>query len=132
LEQFQFPTSWLDQSRTFQSRTIVQIRVTARHGHLNDEHQQQITEKASKLLHYFERLTFIEVVVDLSKKTKSVEVLGDTEHKHDIVATAEADDLMTAVRAAVEKFKHQLNHYKERVQDHRRDPSHGGEEGIKP
>jgi putative sigma-54 modulation protein len=36
-----------------------------RHGHLNDSAQQFIREKAEKLMHYFDRLTMIEVTVDL-------------------------------------------------------------------
>jgi putative sigma-54 modulation protein len=114
----------------------VQIKVSARHGHLSDHHQTEITAKAEKLLHYFERITMIEVTVDLTpdnhQNQKAVEIRVDAEHKHDFVATAEAEDLMAAVTAAVEKLKQQLRHYKEKVQSHRGNPSHGGEGGVKP
>ncbi len=109
----------------------MKIQISTRHGQLSDAHQTQIMEKAERLLHFFERLTFLEIVVDLSGLKKTVEILGDAEHKHDFVASAEGDDVMAAMNGAKEKFKQQIKHYKERIQDHRRDPSHGGEEGIK-
>lgn len=110
----------------------MQVTVSARHGHLSEEQQQQVREKAEKLLTYFERVTQIVVTIDLRGDDKKAEILLNAEHKHDFVAHAEAADPFAAVGAAVEKMKQQLKHYKERVQDHRRDPSHGGEAGIKP
>src|SRR5262245_55141959 len=77
-----FPGLPLDPRRP----TAVQIKVSARHGHLNDNHQQEIREKAERLLHYFDRITMIEVTVDLGDKLrKKVEFLVDAEHKHDFV-----------------------------------------------
>lgn len=114
----------------------MQVKVSARHGHLSDDHQAEIVAKAEKLLHYFERVTMIEVTVDLAGNGhahhKKVEILVNAEHKHDFVAHHADADLMVAVNGTVDKLKQQLKHYKEKVQDHRRDPSHGGEGGIKP
>lgn len=109
----------------------MQVKVSARHGHLTDEDQQTIREKAEKLLHYFERVSFIEVTVDMRGEAKKAEVLLNAEHKHDFVGHGEAADILPAVAAAIDKVKAQLTHYKERVQDHRRAPSHGGPEGKK-
>ncbi len=114
----------------------MQIKVSARHGHLSDEHQAEITAKAEKLLHYFERLTMIEVTVDLAAHgtghPKAVEIRVDAEHKHDFVATHSDADLMAAVNGCVKKMEQQVKHYKDKVQDHRSNPSHGGPNGIKP
>jgi putative sigma-54 modulation protein len=113
----------------------VQIKVSARHGHLSDDHQTEIAAKVEKLLHFFERIAMIEVTVDLSdsdqKHTKKVEILVNAEHKHDFVAHHSDADLMVAVNGTVDKLKQQLKHYKEKIQDHRRNPSHGGDGGIK-
>jgi putative sigma-54 modulation protein len=106
----------------------VQVKVSARHGHLDDAMQMEISERAEKLLHYFERVLQIEVTLDLRGETKKAEVLLNAEHKHDFVAHGEAGDLMTAVNAAIDHMKVQLKHYKEKIQDHRRNPPHGGPE----
>lgn len=99
----------------------MQIKVSARHGHLNEDHQAQIRTKAEKLLHYFDRITFIEVTVDLADRVrKVVEIKVDAEHKHDFVAIDEADELMLAVDGAFHKAQHQVHKYKEKIQGHHR------------
>jgi putative sigma-54 modulation protein len=108
----------------------VQIKIAVRHGHLNEATQQLIREKAEKLLHFFERLTLIEVTVDLKavfekKEMKMVEFVVQAEHKHDLVAREHQADLIAAVDLAVEKLEGQLRRYKEKIQDHRRTPSTG-------
>lgn len=105
----------------------MQIKIAARHGHLNEAHQAQIREKVEKLLHYFDRITMIEVTVDLHEKTpKDVELKVDAEHKHDFVAREQHDELLTAVDLVVAKVKLQINRYKEKIQEHRRALPHPG------
>ncbi len=104
----------------------MQIKIAARHGHLGAEAQKHISEKAEKLLHYFDRITMIEVTVDLPEKgPKKVEFLVDAEHKHDFVAFEMNDDLYTAADLAMDKIKQQIHKYKEKIQNHRREPAKG-------
>ncbi len=109
----------------------MQVKLSVRHGHLNEEHQQRITQKAEKLLHFFDRLIMIEVMVDLSGPEKHVEVIAEAEHKHEFVGHGRDPDVMVSARDAMEKVTQQIKHYKDTIQDHRRNPSHGGTEGIK-
>jgi len=106
----------------------VQVKISARHGHLSDAHQSIIREKALKLLHVFDRLTLIEVTVDLKKSEEDkacVEFVVQAEHKHDFVAQETNHDVMIAVDAVVHKVQGQLRRYKEKIQDHRRTPPTG-------
>lgn len=104
----------------------MQIKISARHGHLNDDSRAFIEDKASKLLHLFERLTMIEVTVDNQNNQACVEILASAEHKHDFVAQETHAELMSAVEGAVAKLEHQLRRYKEKVQkNHRRDRKPG-------
>ena len=103
----------------------MQVKISVRHGHLNEETQRLIRDKAEKLLHFFERLTMIEVTVDMKKDHKWVEFVVQAEHKHDIVAHGSHADLLAAVDAALDKLALQLRRYKEKIQDHRRTPSTG-------
>lgn len=98
----------------------MQIKISARHGHLNEEHQREIREKAQRLLHYFERITMIDITVDLGDKIrKKVEILVDAEHKHDFIARDEHDELMGAVELALDRIQHQVHKYKEKIQERR-------------
>ncbi len=103
----------------------VQIKISARHGHLAEPTQHFIEEKAQKLLHIFERLTMIEVTVDHQKNLIDVEFKVEAEHKHDFIARAEATELTAAVDAVLHKLEMQLRRYKEKIQDHRRDQPTG-------
>lgn len=104
----------------------MQVKISVRHGHLGDEAQAQVREKAEKLLHYFDRLTFIEVTVDFLKADTRVEVVAKCEHAHDFVAHADGPDVAAAMNATLDKVKHQIRHHKEKLQDHRGDPSASG------
>ena len=103
----------------------MQIKISARHGHLSEATQEFIREKAQKLLHFFERIMSIEVTVDLKNDLKFVEFLVSAEHKHDFVAHESHADLMAAVDLTLDKLALQLRRYKEKIQDHRRTPSAG-------
>ena len=108
----------------------MQIKIAVRHGHLNDATQEMVRVKAEKLLHFFDRLTLIEVTIDLKaafekKEMKMVEFVVQAEHKHDMVAREHHADLLAAVDLAVEKLEGQLRRYKDKIQDHRRTPSTG-------
>jgi len=103
----------------------VQIKISVRHGQLTDTAQDFIREKAQKLLHLFDRLTMIEVTVDLQKEAKRVEFVVQAEHRHDFVAAESQQDLFAAVDLVLNKLEGQLRRYKEKIQDHRRTPSAG-------
>ena len=110
----------------------MQIKISVRHGHLSNSHQEQIRAKADKLVHYFNRLTMIEVTVDLKDDVrKEVEFLAKSEHKHEFVAREGAPDVMAACDLALDKIVHQIHRYKEKIQDHRRD-AHPGAAGAQP
>jgi putative sigma-54 modulation protein len=99
----------------------VQIKISARHGgHLNEEIQAHIRDKAGKLLHIFQRIMMIEVLVDLKDEEKFVEFLVSAEHKHDFVASERHKDLLAAVDLVLAKLEGQIRKYKEKVQDHHR------------
>jgi putative sigma-54 modulation protein len=103
----------------------VQIKISARHGHLSEATQEFIRDKAEKLLRIFDRLTSIEVTVDLKDDNRQVEFLVSAEHKHDFVARERNDDILAAVDLVVDKLEGQLRRYKGKVQDHRRRLSPG-------
>jgi putative sigma-54 modulation protein len=111
----------------------VQIKISARHGHVSEATQDFIREKAQKLNRLFERLTMIEVTVDLKNEGQVwVEFLVKAEHKHDFVAHESHPDLLAAVDLVMNKLEMQVRRYKERIQDRRRTPSAGEVAGGPP
>jgi putative sigma-54 modulation protein len=111
----------------------VQIKISARHGHLSEAAQDFIREKAQKLTRLFERLTIIQVTVDLKPDAPAwVEFLVKSEHKHDFVAHESHPDVLAAVDLALGKLEMQVRRHKERLQDRRRTPSAGEVAGAPP
>ena len=99
----------------------VQINLSVRHGHLSEASQETIVAKFEKLNRIFERLTAIEVTIDLQdEESPAVDVKASAEHKHDFVASNASPTLMAAVDAALHKMEQQLRKYKEKIQDHHR------------
>lgn len=110
----------------------MQIKISARHGHLSDEVQQHIRDKAEKLVHLFPRLMMIEVVVDVKDEEKLVEFLVSAEHKHDFVASERNKDMLAAVDMVLAKLEGQIRKYKEKVQNHHRGTAKGEMAGGRP
>lgn len=105
----------------------MQVKVTSRHGTVRPEAHEHITTKAEKLLTFFERVTEISVTVDFERDVAVVEILVDTEHKHNFVASAEGENVTSVFDAALHKMEQQIRKYKEKLQNRRRDTPMGGE-----
>ena len=111
----------------------MQIQVTTRHGHLSEASQEKISAKAEKLTRIFERLTAIEVIVDLTDEaTPRVDLKVSAEHKHDFVAHDQSDNLMGSVDAVIHRLEQQLRKYKEKVQERHRSNDSRRRETTKP
>lgn len=98
----------------------MQVEITSRHGHVNEDVRQYIREKSEKLVGIFERITAIQVTVDFQGAPIDVEILVDAEHKHNFVASTSNESIMPAFDATLHKMEQQIRRYKEKVQDHRR------------
>lgn len=98
----------------------MQFKISTRHGHLSEASREKLQAKLERLPRHFERLTEIELTVDLGGKTEThVELRVNAEHKHDFVATHHDADLMAAADVVLDKIDQQIRKYKERVQEHR-------------
>ncbi|VAX42664.1 hypothetical protein MNBD_PLANCTO02-520 [hydrothermal vent metagenome] len=97
------------------------VEITCRHGGISDSERDYLTRKVEKLLVYFERVTAIGVTVDYEKDRVKVEILVDSEHKHNFVSHDLGSSVKPTFDSALHKMEHQIHKYKEKIQDHRRD-----------
>jgi putative sigma-54 modulation protein len=98
----------------------VQIKVSARHGHLSPASQSKIAQKVSRLQRYFNRVTSLSVTVDLENADlPAVEIVASAEHFHDMVSHEQSPHLWRSVDGAVQKLEQQLRKHKEKVRDHK-------------
>jgi len=90
---------------------------------LSEETQARIRGKLERLSRLFERLTAIEVTIDLERRDEpSVELRVSAEHKHDFVASNRSNDLMGSIDQVIHKLEQQLRKYKQKLQDRHRSP----------
>jgi len=99
----------------------VQVAIACRHGNLRDDLREQIARKSEKLLTYFDRVSAIDVTVDFGNDRVRVEILVDTEHRHNLVAADDGEDVISVFDTALHRMEQQIKKYKEKLQDHRRD-----------
>jgi len=98
----------------------VQITISARHGHLSPASQEKITEKVEVVRKFFDRITAINVTVDLEHRERpSLELCVRAEHHDEFVAVAQADSVFAALDGAIEKMENQLRRFKQRLKEHR-------------
>ena len=111
----------------------MQIELSTRHGHLSEASQERIKAKAEKLLKIFDRLTAIEVIIDLNDSPNCrVDFKVSAEHKHDFVAHDESDSLMGSVDAVLHRLEQQLRKYKEKVHERHRSSDSRRRETLSP
>jgi putative sigma-54 modulation protein len=121
----------------------MQITVSVRHGDMSEATIEKIRSKFEKLNHLFERLTSVDITVDLEKADNpKIDVHVSAEHKSDFVASYtsgvpstasdlyKTGDLFGNIDHALHKIEQQLRKYKERIQNHHRgsEKSDGEEE----
>lgn len=100
------------------------IGISTRHGSLSDETQEKIRAKLEKLPRLFDRLTAIEVTVDLERRDEpNVDLRVSAEHKHDFVANYRSNDLLGSIDQVMHKLEQQLRKYKKKIQDRHRSPA---------
>ncbi len=98
----------------------MQISISTRHGHVSEETRAKVTEKLEKLTRFFDRLSSIEVTIDLEHRdTPSVDLKVSAKQR-DFVASGRAEELMISIDLVVDKMEQQLRKYKEKVQSRHR------------
>ena len=102
----------------------MQISISARHGHLSTATQEKISEKVEKLRKYFDRVSAIEVTVNLEhRETPDVEVRVSADHTQDFVAS-DTGELMAALDSTLHKVERQIRKQKEKKIDGHRGQGH--------
>ena len=98
----------------------MQIKISARHGNLSPATQERITEKVEAVRKFYDRLTSIQVIVDLSHRdSPSVEITANAEHHDPFAVTVQSESIHAALDGAVDKLEQQLRKHKERLKDHK-------------
>ena len=101
----------------------MQLSIATRHGHLSEASQDKLKGRVEKLNRYFDRLTAIQITVDLEhRENPTVELKVSVEHSEALVATDQSGDVMSSLDGALHKIEHQIRRHKDKRTERRRPP----------
>lgn len=107
----------------------MEIKISTRHGHVSEETQEKIASKLEKLVRLYDRLTAIEVTIELERRDlPSIDVRVSAQHRDDFVAASQSEDLLASTDDVVRKLEQQLRRHKEKVVDRHRTAAHKQQE----
>ena len=102
----------------------MQMNISVRHGHVSEATQAMVREKLEKLPRLYDRISAIELIVNMEHRDAPMVDLKVSAKKHEFVATGQAENLLNAVDTAVDHMEQQLRKHKEKVQDRHRSAGH--------
>jgi putative sigma-54 modulation protein len=98
---------------------LVQVKISARHGHLSSDTQSLIEEKVERLRRLFDRVTSIEVTADLEHRdATNVELRVSVERTDDFVAADTSSSVLAALDSTIHKLEQQLRKHKDKRRGH--------------
>jgi len=96
----------------------MQINISTRHGNISDASKEKITQKVEKIQRFFDRLTSVDVTVDLKKADEpNIEVIVRSERRDDFVASYQSGDMFGSLDQIVSKLEQQIKKHKEKLQE---------------
>jgi putative sigma-54 modulation protein len=98
--------------------TSMQINISTRHGEISDATKEKITQKVEKLQRFFDRLTSVDVTVDLEKADEpNIEVAVQSEKRDDFVASYRSNDMFGSLDQVIAKLEQQIKKHKEKLRE---------------
>lgn len=100
----------------------MRIEVTSRSDRANETARRLATEKAERLVKYFDRTMAMKVILDEDSGQAKVEILATPPRHATVVVETKHEDMLAAIDVAVDKMERALTKLKERLQDRHRKP----------
>ena len=92
--------------------------------------KKRAAEKVAKIMRYHDRITWVDVILDVEKLRNRAEVSAGLSRGTTLVGRAESGDMFSAIDQSVDKIARQLKRHKEKLRDRRSrrtEPPAGGE-----
>lgn len=107
------------------------IQLNARHMDVTPAIRQYTEDKAGKLERFYDRISSVEVILDIEAGQPLVEVIVTVPTNQTLVGTHRGEDLYGCIDNALHKVEQQLRKHKDKVRD-RKGPSHEQQADMAP
>ena len=92
----------------------MRINITGRRIDITDAIRQYVEKKTSRLSKYYNRISDLEVVIDLEGLQHTIEIIVKVDHAKRFVVRESGEDLYASVDMSIDKVERQLTRYKEK------------------
>ena len=97
----------------------MKINITGRTDEVSIGMKRRAEEKVSKLLRFYERITWVDVTLDSDKDRHTAEISAGLTRGATVTGKAESDAMYGAIDQAVDKVARQLRKHKAKLTDRR-------------
>jgi putative sigma-54 modulation protein len=94
------------------------INITARHFELTEELKSFIEDKTARLIHHFDRIRRIDVILNFTKRIYESEVIAKGPRHVTMVAHSAERNLVNTLDMVFEKMEKQLSREKNKIKGH--------------
>ena len=96
----------------------MQVNISTRHGDISDTTKEKIIQKVEKIQRFFERLTSVDVTVDLDKADEpNIEIIVRSEKRDEFVASYRSNDMFGSLDQVMSKLEQQIKKHKEKLKE---------------
>lgn len=96
----------------------MQVNISGHQLDVTDAMRNYTTEKLAKLQRHYDKITNVQVIMEVEKQKQRVEATLRVPNCGEIVAQAEHDDMYAAIDLMTDKLDRQLLKHKEKQQSH--------------
>ncbi|MGR3309493.1 MAG: ribosome hibernation-promoting factor, HPF/YfiA family [Candidatus Brocadiales bacterium] len=110
------------------------ITISGRHLSVTEAMKDYAHKKAAKLERFFDRITKIQVTLDVEGERQTAEMIVSAARGSTLIAEVATGDMYSAIDLAVDKLERQLTRHKEKLYDkrNRKKGFQEIEEGMEP
>ncbi len=97
----------------------MKIRISGRGDEVTAAMKQRAEEKVRKLLRFYERITWADVVLSVERERHRAEISAGLNRGATVVGKAESDTMIGAIDEAADRIARQLRKHKAKLADRR-------------
>lgn len=101
----------------------MQISISGRHLRLSEREQEYVTNKASKLEQFFDKIQTVDVIVSKEGARCVLEVIVKPDHHESFVASQTGQDVYSCMDIILGKIERQVTRHKEKIRNHKHRPA---------
>lgn len=106
----------------------MRISITERHTAVTDAVKEYASQKAGKLVRFFDRISSVSIILDGAADQAAVEMIVKVDGAEDFVAHELSDDYFAGVDLVIAKLERQITKHKEKQRNRKHLAKNPGKE----